>query len=381
MNFIFVLVLLVNFIVSRCEGCSTAEIEAGMKLLYSHFVNAACQDGNLQAGFIRAGFHDCITTVPGMPATGCNGSLRNEADFRANARLGPIIEFITSARDSLAPCVSYADSFLLAYAGGVKCGTGISIVAHLVDPRNPRKDVDIGITDADSNGASSLPSPFDGHEKLVAFYGARNMSMYDLAVSNAVGHSFGSARVFGQGPPFLLKNFTAIPTRVGPLYAAHLLWRSKNNAVEDLKGFFTLRSDQALTTTSEGVAILERYARYKLTGSGNPDKKNGKGGHQKLQFYWTGFEEHQLLLDFQLFSVKMSQLTGDMMTNSADFNIPSEAYTLRKMASGWDGPQNDVFISRGSSVELNPELKGDADNAKSWFHVSSEDKIMFFKAP
>lgn len=381
MKLLLHIVLIFSLYLSNSAACSTSNIDSEMKALYAHFVNAASQDGNLQAGFIRAGFHDCATTVFGKPNTGCNGSLRSEGNVGPNFRLQPTIEFITSAKDLLAPCVSHADTFLIAYAAACKTGAGISIVTLLVDPSYPRSDVADGVVDENEGGRLSLPSPRSDFTELVNFYAERGMDARDLASSLAIGHAFGSVRSRLEDPEFLLDNFTVTPNKAAPFFTSHLLWRTETNAEKDLEGFHTLPSDMALGSDPAGLSILKEYARYKIMGSGKPSRGNGHGGGEKLRFSWTGFQEQRALKDFQVFSVKMSQLTGDIMTNGGGFNIPSAANTLRKMTLGWDGPQNGNFVAKGFSADLNPQLSSKSDNQKVWSKVGPNFFQKFTEVP
>lgn len=339
--------------------CPTETVEAQMKSLYSSFRVLTTNNPSLLAGFIRAGFHDCATTTRSKPNSGCNGSLREEGTARPNARLEPSIATVTAKVDEIAPCVTYADGFMLAYSAAVRTATGLSIVPLLVDPSNPRTDSADGVTDADEQNRLQLPNGGSvNFTELLVFYTDRKMTVRDLISSNAIGHSVGSVRSRDVDALFPVNNFTAIPNRGGPFYTAHLLWRFDTGSDRDLKGFFTLPSDKTLVSNPAGYQIFDSYAAYNILGSSG-----------KIRFAWTGAESRSTLLDFQLFSVKMSQLSGDIMTGAKSFVIPSAASQLRRESAGWDGSNDLPFTGTGLNQDLNPALSDLPDEEKSWNKV------------
>lgn len=369
-------------------GCDTAQIDSQMKVLYSAFIQSSGSDANLQAGYVRGGFHDCAPAVKEKPKSGCNGSLRSEGNVFANSRLVATIESVTSKRNEMAPCVSYADSFMLAYAAGIKTGADLSIVSLLVDSSNPREDSEDGETDADSENNVNLPSPVSTDiAGILKFYEDRHLTLRDLVVSNVVGHSFGSVRSFRVTENTPLRNFTVTPNGVGPFYTAHLLWRFEKGSDQDLAAFFTLRSDQALVNDPNGRNILKSYARYHITGpqKGGKGKGKGKGNSkvkQAIRMFWTGNEARKALKDFQIFSVKMSQLSGKIMTGDDSFVIPSSAFTLKRESKGWDGPKDLPYNGRDVDQTLNPVLSDIEEQDKPWSKVKPNFfKDVFTKVP
>lgn len=356
---VFTSLLLIQSAFAEPALCSTELIGSQMKYLYSSFRDITTNDANLLAGFIRGGFHDCATTTRNKRNSGCNGSLRDEGSARPNARLVSTIKTVTEEVDATAPCVSYADAFMLAYSAAVKTATDLSIVPLLVDPSNPRTDSIDGDTDADEQ--NRLPLPNGGSvnfTELLQFYTDRKMTVRDLISSNAIGHSVGSVRSRNVDALFPINNFTAVPDRGGPFYTAHLLWRSDTGAEQDLKGFFTLPSDRTLTSDPAGYRIFDSYAAYKILRSSG-----------KIRFSWTRAESRRTLLDFQLFSVKMSQLSGDIMTGAKSFVIPRAASKLKRESAGWDGPRNRRFTGTRLSKDFHPAMSKITDEEKPWNKV------------
>lgn len=346
--------------------CDTNTIDRQMKTLYAAFLKSSSEDSSLLAGYVRGGFHDCATATKGKPKSGCNGSLRNEGDARPNARLASTIESVTTKRDELAPCVSYADGFMLAYSAGVKTGAGLSIVSLLVNPSMPRDDAGDDEDDGDERGRIQLPNPTSRNfSNLLEFYTDRKLTLKDLISSNAVAHSIGSVRSRDVDALFPVNNFTAFPARAGPFYTAHLLWRFETNSERDLLGFFTLPSDQTLVSEKSGRDILNTYGRYKVIGP----QKAGKKSNQKIRLSWTGKESRVMLLDFQLFSVRMSQLSGRIMTGEDSFDIPTSAFKLRRTSKGWDGSKDLPFTGTDLNQDLNPALSEFKEADKSWSKV------------
>lgn len=366
------------------SGCTTAEIDSQMKDLYNSFLESSRTDGNLLAGYIRGGFHDCATAIAEKPKSGCNGSLRSEGDVFANIRLQATIESVTSKKNALAPCVSFADSFLLAYSAGVKAGADLSIVPLLVDASTPREDFADGETDKDSEDNLNLPSPRDPDiAGILKFYTDRKMTLRDLVVSNAIGHSFGSVRSFSLTSVQPLRNFSITPHGVGPFYVAHLLWRFSTESETDLNGFFTLSSDQSLVADAGGREILNSYAKFRLTGSKGRGRGKGKsGGTEGIRMFWSGSQARLALRDFQVFSVKMSQLSDKIITGEDSFAIPSEAFDLKRESAGWDGPKDLPYNGRNIDQTLNPDLSDLEDQDKPWSKVGPNFfKNVFTKVP
>lgn len=363
-------------------GCTTAEIDSQMKILYKSFLDSSRTNANLLAGYVRGGFHDCATAVAEKPKSGCNGSLRSEGGAFANSRLRPTIESVTTKRNDLGPCVSFADSFMLAYAAAVKVGADLSIVTLLVDASTPREDFADDETDEDSDGRLNLPSPRDSDiAGILKFYTDRKMTLRDLVVSNAIGHSFGSVRSFSLTEDLPLRNFSITPNGVGPFYSAHLLWRFETSSETDLQGFFTLNSDQSLVADAGGREILNSYAKYRLTGP--KGKGNGKSqGKQGIRMFWSGSQARNALQDFQVFSVKMSQLSGTIITGEDSFAIPSAAFTLKRESAGWDGSKDLPYNGRDVDQTLNPALSDMEDQDKPWSKVGPNFfRDVFTKVP
>lgn len=352
--------------------CSVEQTELEMKALYASFVSLTSSDASLAAGFIRGGFHDCATANMDKPKSGCNGSLRNEGDARPNARLVTMIGVVTSKRNEIAPCVSYADAFMLAFAAGTKTTTGLSIAPLVANPASPREDSEDDETDVDSEGRLQLPNPGSrDFSQLLEFYTDRKMTLNDLISSNAIGHSVGSVRSRDVDALFPLNNFTAIPNRGGPFYSAHLLWRFDTSSERDLSGFFTLPSDQTLVSDQRGYNVFQSYSRYNILGP----KSAGRESDQKVRLSWTGAQSRVVMYDYQQFAVRMSQLSGDIMTGDKSFSIPSSASELKRERAGWDGKNDLPFTGTGLDKDLNPALSDIAEEDKSWVKVGTN----FFK--
>lgn len=355
------------------SGCTTAMVEEQMQKLYQSLVQMSFTNAPFQAGLLRAGFHDCATTNLVQIDSGCNGSLRNEKEVRNNLRLVPTIDKVVSTRNGLAPCVSYADAFLLGYAAAVKTAAGLSIVRLLVDPGRPRADVPDGVGDfGDTEGTVQLPSPVvPDSGDLIAFYAARQMTMEDLIISNVIGHAIGSVRARPADAVFPVNNFTAAPSEAGPLYAGHLLWRDDTGSETDLRGFTTLPSDQALVADPNGRALLEQYATFRLLGANTR--------HERIRFSWNLRQHREALRAFQRFSVKMSQLSGSIMRGDSSFRLPTDVDTLRSSTRGWDGPREIRLNPRDADEEVNPALSETSDIEKPWFRVG-QDFFTFFNS-
>lgn len=359
---IFIL-LCTTYMVRLTHACSTGDVQSQMQLFYKKAVSSSLRDSGLQAGLLRAGFHDCISTTTEKPDSGCNGSLRSEKErmARNNARLGPTIDFVVNTRDSLATCISYADAFVLGYCAAVKTAAGLSIVTLMVNPSFPRTDVPDGVDDLTSDGRVLLPNPTVGFDTNLQFYAERGLTATDLVVSNVVGHAIGSFRNRVDGSEFPLNNFTATPNVVGPQYAAHLLWRHENSDDTDLKGFATLRSDLSFVASSTGRDILSKYASFKLIG-GNQNSK--------IRMSWTGAQKKKVLADFQRFSVKMGQVSGKVMTGQASIKDPDYVDDLKRSTKDWDGPRDEFETGSKQDIDQNPQLSDTPDDEKPWFKVS-----------
>lgn len=296
------------------KGCDKF-MHRDMKKLFDEFRKIVKDNTALRAAYIRAGFHDCVSTTPRKPDSGCNGSLRFELGNINNVRLVDAVNSIVSTTDRVAPCVPYADAFLLAYtASFAVAGNNALRWDSLVDPNNPRVDSNTGDF-SDDQGSVNVPNPltFDFNE-LLRFYQDRGMNAEDLVVSTVVGHSLGfiDDPTDGPGPLF---PFTPKNDFVSSLYAINLLNKNVTGA-GNLEEFFTLPSDDALMLNPEGRTILadlavgktfeEFAAQYQKIV---PKVVEGNG----LGNVWPPQGKKRTSDVFVSFSIKLSKLTGDSM--------------------------------------------------------------------
>lgn len=296
------------------SSCSKT-MKQDMKDLYDAFIKITKEDILHRAAFIRAGFHDCVATTPRKPDSGCNGSLRFELQNPNNVRLVSGVNKIVSTTDELAPCVSYADAFMLAYTAAFAVG-GNNVLKWdgLVDPSNPRTDSETGDF-SDDQGNIDLPDPFTfDFNVLLKFYTDRGMNAEDLVISTVVGHSLG-----GFDDPFdnadTVFPFTPRNDFVSSLYAVNLL-NGYITGTGNLEGFNMLPSDLALATDAQGREILADLAVSKTFEDFEahyeqivPKVVEGNG----LGNVWPPQGRKRTSDVFKKFSIKMSKLTGASM--------------------------------------------------------------------
>lgn len=308
--FVFFLALL--FVASDAAVTNSCRISMrnDMLRIYNQFHRIASSEPAMRAAFLRAGFHDCAPVSSAKRDSGCNGSLRLELEDDANTRLTTAVRRIMAFKRNVSPCVSYADSIMLAYTASVIAMGDFGLAWDtLVDPNNPRPDsntpdflVSTGKLDLPSGGTTDFG-------QLFRYYQARGMSGMHVVASLMVGHSVGG---FGKEEP--ISQFLPSTNSAPSLYGINLLSRSKSGT--DLSGFNTLPSDRALinhenaknalsTLTTgrsyeDSTSLVTQFARTAVNNNGTvaPWPLAGQLKTKRLFFE---------------FCVKMSKLSGASM--------------------------------------------------------------------
>lgn len=312
--------LSVFFIVRSADAADCGRARAGeVKAMYQIFRDKAESSGVLAAGFIRAAFHDCVTANPNDPDSGCNGSLKFEVTDINNLRLAPTMKEIESVQEGH-PCISLADSILIAYSAASQKLRGGNVLKRLVDLRGEgRKDAagpDFALGDdgaqllnADGNPFITLPNPGDrSWANQLAFYENKLLTANDLVASLVVGHSVGGFQV-PNGGPFLLFTETS-PERVNGDYCGALLVRQERSLAGNLPRFNFLPSDLSLIDDAAGVNLLKELCSVDV-----PEREN-----YSLKF---GEQKDLMTERFLEFSIRMSQLTGAKLKAAGKPVLPS----------------------------------------------------------
>lgn len=265
----------------------------------------------MRAAFLRAGFHDCAPVTSSKADSGCNGSLRLELGHRANSRLITAMREIEGFKRSVSPCVSYADSIMLAYTASVNAMGDFGFTWDtLVDPASPRADSDTPDF-SDSEGSLDLLSGgTSDFADLFWYYRARGMTAYHLVASLMVGHSVG-----GFGRPGSILQFLPSTNAAPSLYGTNLLYQSRFNT-SDLNGFHTLPSDKALMSRFGGQYILSLLTTGRLYGKSDHFIRRMASIAARSSGTvapWPLNAQRNTKRLFLEFSVKMSKLRGDSM--------------------------------------------------------------------
>lgn len=234
--------------------------------MYAVFRKKASTDGALAAGYIRAGFHDCITVNPDDPESGCNGSLQFEVGpepaFGPNRRLGPTVDDMKTVGSDF-PCISFADTILIAYAASSFVSRGGSIIGDLVSDKLIHTDV----TKPDLLPDGSLDLPNGGDSSFtgqLAFYQRKNFNARDFIASLVVGHSIGGFARPGTTAPIFIFTETSPTTVNGDYCGALLAARQLNLGNVAPPNFNFLPSDFSITDSAEGLGIVNTFCGIEL---------------------------------------------------------------------------------------------------------------------
>lgn len=304
---IFIFLLLSVLIASAAANCSEKLRSRHIRQAYNVFKRKAKNNVRSAAGYIRAGFHDCITANPDDPESGCNGSLkfeipddRSDRIFGTNIRLKEIMVDIEAVQ-KVFNCVSLADTILIAYAAASLRTRGGDILDVLVSDKIERFDV--SKPDLNRDGGLDLP---EGREssfnRQLDFYKRKGMNAHDFVVSLVVGHSLG-----GFSPPRVDRIFEfteTSPNRVNGDYCGAILATSEFDLGNvALPQFNFLPSDFSLVNSTEGINIMKQFCSVDVPNKVRYTLKFG----DKPRNYLPAFKE---------FSEKMGQLTGQSLRDA-----------------------------------------------------------------
>lgn len=205
----------------------------------SQFIVLVGRHPGLAAAFLRAIFHDCITTSK-RSSSGCNGSLRLRSELEFVRNLG--LDRLTQKMEPIVrrTCISYADAFQIGVEAAMIVSGGGPPFANF---RLGRNRIDAVLPDP----VHQLPGLWE-FPRLKAFYRTKGFNVPELVVSVVGSHSLG--KFFGV-------NFTPTPNRFSSGYAINLWHVFKHG--KSLPGFNTLSSDRGLVHHAESLRFVKRY--------------------------------------------------------------------------------------------------------------------------
>lgn len=293
---------------SECERSRKRDL----KDLYTIYEAACIDDPTLAAGFMRMGFHDCITARPDNPKSGCNGSVQYETNHPFNGRLKRPVAAMLEKKAGFS-CISVADAVMVAYAASVGASFRGNILKDVVDFNYENRRIDTAEGEGDFFNGDQLTLPIAedlSWANQVAFYKSKLLTEEDLVVSLVVGHSIGSFTEVDENivPTGRILNFTELsPDKANADYCGALLVQHDFEMTGNLPTFNFLASDLSLTRDPAGVHLLNMMCSYSIERRDN----------FKLQFDETkAFVKES----FTRFSVKMASLTGAKLA-AADLTV------------------------------------------------------------
>lgn len=237
------------------------------------------KDKALAARFLRAAFHDCFSASKAIKGSGCNGSLRSEAELNdvRNGGLRPLIRKIIPIAKKT--CVSVADLLHYGSSAGVYLTGG-----PYTNPGGGRQDSPQGAQDDPASLPPSDPPNRATFNKIrVAYQNQGFKSPRDLVVSIVGGHAIGGS--LGG-----LLSFTPHPFLFDSSYARTLLQlhkqqANKANTVTAANGFHPLQSDLALFEDPNCLFWIKYYADKTPTSQGSRKTRGDKRLHKDFPVF------------------------------------------------------------------------------------------------